>query len=104
VIENRAAEFTSPDPAALSPEQRLLAEQRLRDGNGSTRDAGRRLARSGEDVVSGEAQAVASVVLGTAPASASGNQNAPTPNQGLSEATLTILNAIVGGAQNAPPR
>ena len=103
VIENRAAEFARPDPAALSPEQRLLAEQRQRDGSGTTRDATRRLARSGADVESGEAQAVASVVLGTSPPSP-GAQDPAAPAQGLSEATLTIINAIVAGVQNAPPK
>jgi hypothetical protein len=100
VIESRAAEFARPDPAALSPEQRLLAEQRTREGGETTRDASRRLARSGEDTESDQAQAVASVVLGTSAASTSTNQASPTPTEGLSEATLTILNAIVAGAQN----
>src|SRR3546814_10365041 len=31
VIETRAAEFTRPDPTILSPEQRLLVDQRLRE-------------------------------------------------------------------------
>lgn len=105
VIENRAAEFTRPNPATLSPEQRLLAEQRSREGVATTRDATRRLARSGEDIASGEAQAVASVVLRTAPPSGR-SEPAADPTGGLSEATLTVINAIVAGAngQSSPPR
>lgn len=33
VIENRSAEFARPNPLTLSPEQRLLVDQRLREAN-----------------------------------------------------------------------
>ena len=104
VIERRAAEFSSPEAPQLSPEQRLLAEQRVRESGYTTRDASRRLARNGETFETGETQGVASMAFSPPPASPDANNPRPADAQGLSEATLTILNAIVAGAQNTPPR
>lgn len=63
VIENRSAEFARPDPGALSPEQRLLLEQEVREGALDARDGARRLAQTGEADESLAAMGVAAAAL-----------------------------------------
>ena len=63
VIENRAAEFSRPAPTELSPEQRLLLDQEMREGALDTRSATRRLATTGQPDNSLEALGVASIAL-----------------------------------------
>ena len=61
-IETRAAEFRPPAPAPLSPEQRLLIDQQLREAPADVRSAARRLGEG--DIVQGsEDQGVAALVL-----------------------------------------
>lgn len=104
VIENRAAEFKSPEPPELSPEQRLAIEQRARNAS-ATRDASRRLADVGLDPGSIEAQGVASFVFGDLNLSSRNPEPLAEGIQGLSEGTAAIVNAIVAGAGGqAPPR
>ncbi|MCC2981017.1 hypothetical protein [Sphingomonas sp. IC4-52] len=61
-IETRAADFRPPAPAPLSPEQRLLIDQQLREAPADLRSAARRLGEG--DIVQGsEDQGVAALVL-----------------------------------------
>lgn len=97
VIETRSAEFERPDPVTLSPEQRLLVEQRLREV-----PASRRLASTGLDPNSLEEQAVASLTLRPTPPD---ERDKPEDERSASEAAAAALvNAIVNGpGQPAPP-
>jgi hypothetical protein len=63
IIENRSSEFARPDPNALSPEQRLLLEQEVREGALNAEDGARRLAIIGEADESLAAMGVAATVL-----------------------------------------
>ena len=103
VIETRSAEFKAPEPAPLSPEQRLLVDQRLREGSVTTRTAAKRLAETGDDAESMQSQSVASVVLRTPPGEA-GDRRPGDPTEGLSQETIAVINAIVGaGGGTTPP-
>jgi hypothetical protein len=63
VIENRASQFSRPERPTLSPEQRIIAERRLREAPPSIEAAARRLAHDPNDTESEGAQAVAAIVL-----------------------------------------
>jgi hypothetical protein len=93
VIENRAAEFARRERAPLSPEQRIIIEQQARERSGSFSDAARRLAVSGDDTESIEAQGVASIVLG-APAPKSRNET-PAQDPAAADQLDAIVNAII---------
>jgi hypothetical protein len=95
-IETRAAEFAPEQASVLSPEQSIIAEQQARERAGNFSNAARRLAVSGVDAKSLEAQGVASVALG-GPA----EEARPTPARpgaAPSQEVMSIINAIV----NAP--
>lgn len=99
VIERRAAQYNSPEAPVLSPEQKLLIEQRAGDRGLGTRDATRRLAKTGDDADSLDAQAIASVVL---------TQPAPPPvarpeEPAEPDAAQALIDAIVAGATQQPP-
>jgi hypothetical protein len=96
-IETRAAEFSRQPPIQLSPEQSIMAEQQSRERTGNFGSAARRLAASGADADSPEAQGVASVAL-SRPAEVA-KPNPAAPETGPSEAVMSIINAII----NAPP-
>jgi hypothetical protein len=98
VIETRSAEFARPDPATLSPEQRLLVEQRARDAGNF--GAVRRLATTGLAAGSVEEQGVASYAINTAPTP---TEEAPKEDM-ISAESAAIINAIVGAATGAPPQ
>lgn len=95
-IETRAAEF-SRQPAQLSPEQSIMAEQQARERTGNFGSAARRLAASGADADSPEAQGVASVAL-SRPAEVA-RPNPAVPEAGPSEAVMSIINAIINAPQ-----
>lgn len=102
VIENRSAEFTPPAPAPLSPEQRLLADQRARERSGTVASAARRLANGDVDPDSFEQQMVAAAATrgeGTPPPA-----EAPAAEPALSQETIAIINAIVAGTTPTPPQ
>ena len=63
VIENRSAEFSRPTPNPLSPEQRLLLEQEVREGALDSQNGARKLARSGQAEESLAAMGIAATVL-----------------------------------------
>jgi len=94
VIETRSAEFTPPEPTPLSPEQRLLVENRLLNA-----DATRRLANSGSADTMAD-QAIASIALDAArPPDPVRPEEDPT--QGLDPAVAALVEAIA--RQVTPP-
>ena len=98
VIENRSAEFARPDANALSPEQRLLLEQDVREGALDAQSAARRLSETGEADESLAAMGVAAVVLQP--------KDEPPPAKDKDEDTAKaaeILGAIIGQPPPPPP-
>lgn len=102
-IETRSGEFAKPQAVALSPEQRLLIVQPLRDGQETIRTASQRLAGDGQAQTI-EEQSVASVAL------RQGN-NAVRPAAAdaaglpvLSAEAQAFVNALVGSSAISPPR
>jgi hypothetical protein len=63
VIENRASEFARSNSNELSPEQRLLLEQEVREGALNAQGAARRLAVTGRADTSLEAMGVAATAI-----------------------------------------
>jgi hypothetical protein len=63
VIESRADEYARRERPELSPEQRLLIDQRWGPGAADVAEATRRLATSGEPGESSESLGIASIVL-----------------------------------------
>lgn len=105
-IEKRAEEFVRADgPTLLTPEQRLLVQQRLREGAPSTERALSRLAADNADPNSLSDQAIASQILKqpTEPPAAETQPNATT---GDNAAALVeaIVNAAPGAASTVPIR
>jgi hypothetical protein len=99
VIENRAAQYSSPQPPELSPEQKLLMSERASENATTFESAARRLARTGQTDESLQSLGVASVVLGTRP-DVPKESKPDEPAQ--SEATQAIINAIINGASPPP--
>lgn len=98
-IETRAQQFARPDPTKLSPEQRLLVDQRLRE-SASVLLATRRPADWADMPDNKDAQAVASAVL-DAPAVAREEPVAPE----TAEAIEALVRAIqVQPGTTAPPQ
>ena len=99
VIETRAAEFTRPDTTPLSPEQRIIIQQQLRD-RGSTADSAARLLAIGTiDANRAEDQAVASIVLRKPPEPPKEKKPDEEPTA-AEQAAAALVNAIM----NQPPR
>lgn len=105
VIENRSAEFARPNPLTLSPEQRLLVDQRLRDAN--TPNQRTPLVRPGDvtdaDPEAPEGQAVAAIVRNQVrPDDAKSPVDSLPTNDPAGVAA--VIDAIVGNAagQTAP--
>ncbi len=96
VIETRAAEFAAPEPTRLSPEQRLLGEQRMMSV-GTVQAAAQRLATNAANPDAIEDQSIASVVLGSAPPPAPGRPDEE-PADGNSAAIEAIVSAVVNPA------
>ena len=93
VIENRASEFARPNVNELSPEQRLLLEQEIREGALNAQGAARRLAVTGRADASLEAMGVAATALRPAEES----RQEPEANEDIAKAA-----EIVGAILNAP--
>lgn len=101
VIETRSAEFIRPDPTVLSPEQRLLVDQRLREAPATARSGARRLAATGADAESEETQSVASLVL-RPPAQRRDEEPAQEQDATAAEAAA-IVNAIINAGSSRSP-
>lgn len=94
VIENRSAEFAGPEPAKLSPEQKLLGERDFDLVPHGPDGAARRLAKSQNAAGDPEDQAIASVVLNSRPA----DSEQPAPGDEASDIgseTQALIDAIV---------
>lgn len=94
VIETRAAEFSPRAAAPLSPEQRIVMDQQLRERSSGTASAVRRLARNGEDAQSPDAQGLASVVL-REPINPKRDQPPDPAAAAASSEVFAIVNAII---------
>lgn len=94
VIETRSAEFTRPDPALLSPEQRLLVEQRNRP-MASERAAAQRLATNVSNPDELPDQAVASQALLTEAQPAKAPEGQPALPAELDAIVQGVINAVV---------
>lgn len=110
-IETRSAEFGRPRTPALSPEQRLLVDQRLRDAGLGSRVAniGRTMPDAAVDPDAIEGQALASVALDRS-ATNSGDADARAatgadPLSSLPEASAALIQVLLENAGvQAPPR
>ena len=102
VIETRAAEFRPPEETPLSPEQRLLVDQRLRAGPGTAQTASRRLGVAGLEPDSIEEQGVAAIALSNTRQPARDEDPAES-EETLSAEAQALINAIVQGATGVPP-
>lgn len=99
VIETRSAEFERSDPLILSPEQRLLVDQRLREGPATVQSAAQRLARNDVDADASDTQGIASLTLPrNEPASARTETEQPIDAQ-----LNAIVEAIVAGTNGGAP-
>lgn len=96
VIETRSAEFEKSDPAALTPEQRLLISQQQREGMANPRSLARRLG-SGDDPRTIEEQGIAATVTPPNAPPAVGAENKQ--DIVLDPAVQALINAIVANGQ-----
>lgn len=101
VIENRAAEFNRSEAPVLSPEQRLLRDQQLRESATDFEQAARKLAKTGESDDSLESLGVAAVALRAQPAPTTDEEP---EDSAQGEATAAIINALVNGSSPVPPQ
>lgn len=104
-IETRAAEFQRPNPLTLSPEQRLLVDQRVRAAQGGPGGAARGLA--GEiDENAIESQSIAAMALNRGELRDGTALPDGATLEGFDQPTLDILQRIVeaqGGQFVVPP-
>lgn len=101
VIETRAAEFERPDSTPLSPEQRIIIAQQLRERAGSAAGAAKLLAMGSLDADSSEGQAVASIMLKPPPEPVKEKEPVDDANA-EQQAAAAIVNAIINQAPPAP--
>ena len=92
VIERRADQFASPPPAPLTPEQRLLIDQRLRDVPDTIETATRPPSRS-PDAGAESVQGVASIVLRPPVPADAGKE--PGPGQLLPPESVAIIQSLL---------
>ena len=100
VIETRGGDFPPPRTEPLSPEQRLLVEQRQIEQRAAqagsiARTAARRIGRDGADAGAPEMQGLASVVLAAPPSPATPDPNAGLP-AGLTPEQAAIAVSVLG--------
>ena len=96
VIESRAAEFGKADSTPLSPEQRIIVAQQLRE-RGNTAGAARLLAIGLLDADSADGQEVASIVLKPPPEPV--KKKEPVEEPTAEEQAVAIVNAIISQPQ-----
>ena len=98
VIETRADDYTRPSPTELSPEQKLLIDQQLREETEGVTEAAQKLAKSGEADDSTESMGIAAIVL---------RQSAPPPEEADKQkdpATDAAAQAIIQAISQLPPQ
>ncbi|MEH6789335.1 hypothetical protein [Parasphingorhabdus sp.] len=103
VIENRSAEFAGPNPALLTPEQKLLGEREFDLGRTGPDAAARRLAVGRTSAADTESQAIASIVLNS-PVATEQQPAAPEEPTDMAAETQALIEAIVNniGGQGGP--
>ena len=99
VIETRADEFARPETTPLSPEQRIIIAQQLRERAATAGGAAKLLAIGSIDADDPDAQQVASIVLKPPPEPVKEKKPVEEPSA-ADAAAAAIVNAIV----NQPPR
>lgn len=97
VIESRADEYARRERPELSPEQRLLIDQRWGRGAADVAEATRRLATSGEPDESSESFGIASIVLQQSQPAQEPEKKAEDP------ADNAAVQAIIQLVTQAPP-
>lgn len=98
VIETRADDYTRPSPTELSPEQKLLIDQQLREQTDGVTEAAQKLAKSGEADDSTESMGIAAIVL---------RQSAPPPEEPDKQkdpATDAAAQAVIQAITQLPPQ
>ena len=100
VIETRADEFARPDTTPLSPEQRIIIAQQIRDRATTATGAAKLLASGSLDADSAEGQEVASIVLKRPPEAP--KKEKPDEPSSIEEQAAAVINAIVNQAPIAP--
>lgn len=107
VIETRAADFNRPLAPVLSPEQRLLVGQRLREAGLAARAADSRTINPSEiDPDRLEGQVLASAALERAAERKAAAERAAAPAAGLPEVPAALIEVILGtpGTPTSPPQ
>jgi hypothetical protein len=98
VIETRADDYTRPSPTELSPEQKLLIDQQLREETEGVTEAAQKLAKSGEADDSTESMGIAAIVL---------RQSAPPPEEPDKQKDPTAdaaAQAVIQAITQLPPQ
>lgn len=100
-IETRSDEFAREAPTTLTPEQKLLIDQRQLEGINDPAAAVRRIGRNEVDANDSASQGVASLILPPQPtAPTKEDQDQQTPDQTtIEQAATTIAQAIIQGGQ-----
>lgn len=105
VIERRAGDYARRPATELSPEQKLLADRELVAEKGGTDRLVRRIGRDAGTADEDDAQAIASIVLGTgAPPPDTGEREEDKPPSALDGPLGEFIGAITGGAGSTPPQ
>jgi hypothetical protein len=100
VIEDRAAEYARREAPTLSPEQRILIEQRRPSGPNDVKAEARRLSATGTGSELPELQGIASIVLRSG---TGGAEPAPTDRAGAARTDAIVKAVLEQGGVNAPP-
>lgn len=95
VIENRSEDYVRSDPNPLSPEQKILVDQRIRELPDSPEQAVQRIGRNEVDPESSADQGIAAIALrDAAPSSTTRESPSPTP---ADAAAAALVQAITAG-------
>lgn len=101
VIETRAASYDAPERPTLSPEQRLLVDQRVRVAPAGPLGAAQRLGSNDIDATAPGAQAIASVAL-AAPEREPDGARAGAALGNVDPQTIDLIGALVEGLGVTP--
>ncbi len=101
VIETRAASYDAPERPTLSPEQRLLVDQRVRTAPDGPLNAAQRLGNNAIDPAAPGDQVIASVALAPTPAPAEEGRPGATLDD-VDRQTLDLIGALVEGLGVTP--
>lgn len=97
VIETRSGEFVRADPLVLSPEQRLLVDQRLREAPSGAQSAVQRVGKNEVDPSALDTQGLAALTLQSQGEAPVAPEAEPSTTQA---AAAALVQAIVEGARS----